>query len=164
MIIFNITLVVLCLGCSESKNDTNESTISASECAYPLVSLQTGSDENCSGGNIHMWPVEMDASDCHGWSAEDNSGAEHLNSAANITCHEDGSFSFEQYAGNLDCSGEGVLKTYYPDECEQDIPPTLYTVAVDLSCCADPDACTAAVPTVDQPNAGIYKNGRLCTE
>ena len=115
-------------------------------------------------GNIHKWPVGMEASDCHGWSAEDNSGAEHLNSAANITCHEDGSFSFEQYAGNFDCSGEGVLKTYYPDECEQDIPPTLYTVAVDLSCCADPDACTAAVPTVDQPNAGIYKNGILCTE
>ena len=158
------TLFLLSWGCSTKENDTNTTTIPASECAYPLVSLQTGPGDDCSGGNIHMWPVGMLASDCHGWSAEDNSGEEHLNSAAEITCHEDGSFSFVQYAGNLDCSGEGVLKTYYPNECEQDIPPTLYTMAVDLSCCAAPESCTAAVPTVEQPNAGIYKNGSLCSE
>jgi hypothetical protein len=160
--------LLLC-SCSEKESDTSEEEItSGSEaddlCAYPLVSLQTSQDETCGGGRIHRWPIGMEPTDCHGWSAEDTGGNEHLNSAANMTCHDDGSFSFEQYAGNLDCLGSGVLKTYYPDECEQDIPPSLYTVAVDLSCCADPDSCASEAPSVEQSNSNIYKNGLLCSE
>ena len=106
----------------------------------------------------------MAETDCHGWQALDNQGEEHQNSANQIRCNPDGSFTFTQFAGNLDCSGTGVVKTYPLDACEQDIPPSLYTQAVDLTCCHAPDdpACTVGVPTVSVPNATVYLNGTTC--
>ena len=88
----------------------------------------------------------------------------HENSAAAIGCNPDGSFSFTQYAGNLDCSGSGVTKTFLADQCEQDIPPSLYTMAVDLSCCEDPTGseCTRGMPSVSVPNGIVYLNGSPC--
>jgi hypothetical protein len=158
-------------GCSSKLMDTAENNDnsepedannSSHDCAYPLVELQTSQDETCSGGNIHRWPIGMEPTDCHGWGALDNRGQEHSNSASEITCHSDGSFSFKQYPGNLECSGTGVLKTYYPNECEQDIPPVLYTVAIDLTCCSTPEACATEIPSVSIEGSTIYKNGELC--
>jgi hypothetical protein len=104
------------------------------------------------------------SSDCHAWAAADTSGDAHNNSAADIQCNPDGSFSFTQYAGNLDCSGTGVTKTFFPDVCEQDIPPTLYTMAIDLSCCDDPQGadCLVDIPSVTVPGGQVYLNGDLC--
>jgi hypothetical protein len=91
----------------------------------------------------------MGQSYCHGWRAVDTTGREHDNSANDIKCNPDGSFSFVQFAGGLDCSGSGVLKTYEVNSCKQDIPPSLYTIAFDLTCCSAPDspACEKGVLT-----------------
>ena len=132
-------------------------------CAFPLVKLRTGPDESCSGGNEHHWPVGMAPEDCHGWSATAG-GREHLNSANTIQCNEDGTFEFTQFAGNLDCSGTGVRKVYSLDECQQDIPPRLYTLAFDLACCAAPDSpeCQVGAPLVTVPGGTVFLNGESC--
>jgi hypothetical protein len=134
-------------------------------CEAPLVSLQTGGDSSCGGGNEHSWPVGLEADDCHGWRAVDTTGRQHDNSANSISCNVDGSFSFVQFAGNLNCVGTGVLKTYVPDECAQDTPPSLYTVATNLACCSAPDSaeCTTGTPGVTVPGATIYLNATPCT-
>ena len=145
-------------------------TNTANNCAYPLVQLQTGSDSECTGGNIHEWPVGMGDEDCHGWSSYDTSGKLHENSANNIRCNADGTFTFTQFAGTLTCEGgrEGVVKTYALNSCEQDIPPTLFTKAIDLTCCINPDSpeCTTGIPSVSVSSApsDIYLNGELCVE
>jgi hypothetical protein len=133
-------------------------------CAYPLVTLQTGKDTECTGGNTHQWPIGMAESDCHGWSAVDTSGSGHDNSASAIACNEDGSFSFTQYAGNLTCSGSGTVKTFYPEVCQQDIPPVLHTKATNLACCTDlahPD-CVVGAPSVSIPGGAVTLNGQAC--
>ena len=140
---------------------TDEGPAPSSPCAFPLVHLQTGKDTSCGGGNIHTWPIGMDPQDCHAWKAADGS---HNNSANAIGCNEDGSFTFTQFAGNLDCSGTGVVKTFYADQCEQDIPPVLYTKGLNLTCCTDPEHpdCQVGIPTVSIPGGTVYLNGSLC--
>jgi len=162
-----VVLYFIHTGCSSKLTDTTEANDSSepddsnnnssNDCAYPLVELQTSS-----GRSIHRWPTGMEPTDCHGWGAQDNSGQQHRNSASEITCHDNGSFSFKQHAGNLACSGTGVLKTYYPDECQQDIPPVLYTVAIDLTCCTNPESCIPEIPSIPIEGSTIYKNGILC--
>lgn len=136
----------------------------ANPCESALVRLQTGPDPNCGGGNEHFWPVDLEESDCHGWTAQDNSGQLHENSASAIQCNEDGTFSFTQYAGSLDCSGTGVTKTYTANTCEQDIPPSLYTLPGDLICCSSPGSpdCLIGVPSVSVPGGVVYLNGEVC--
>ena len=133
-------------------------------CLGPVVRLQTGPDETCDGGNEHVWPVGLAPERCHGWTAQDPTGEVHDNSAAAIGCNPDGSFSFTQYAGNLDCEGTGVTKTFVADECTQDIPPVLYTVAIDLACCTDPESgsCTEDIPSVSVPGGQTFIDGVPC--
>jgi hypothetical protein len=106
----------------------------------------------------------MAETDCHGWGAEDTSGSTHNNSANTIQCNADGSFSFTQYAGNLDCSGTGTRKTFFQDVCEQDIPPNLYTLGINLSCCTDPTGpdCEVGNPSVTVPGGQVFLNGEAC--
>jgi hypothetical protein len=58
------------------------------------------------------------------------------------------------------------VKRYTAGVCEQDTPPSLYTVASDLTCCTDPTApaCTTGTPTVDRDEAQIALNGEGCAE
>jgi hypothetical protein len=137
---------------------------SGSPCAFPLVELQTAKDPTCAGGNVHSWPIGMAPTACHGWRAVDTSGQPHDNSASAIGCGEDGSFTFTQFAGNLDCSGSGVVKTYTPEACEQDIPPVLYTKAINLACCEDLDHpdCITGLPSVTIPGGQVSLDGALC--
>lgn len=83
-----------------------------------------------------------------------------------MKCNSDGSFTFTQYAGNTRCEGSGVVKTAYLNQCEQDIPPTIYTKGVDLECCLNPDseACNDSMgyPRVTVPNSVITMNGQAC--
>lgn len=152
---------------SESVEKVSTDTV---RCVFPLVRLQTGQDAECNGGNIHTWPVGMESDDCHGWVSNDNTGKLHENSANNITCNPDGTFSFTQYAGSLTCEGGsgGVTKTYTLNSCEQDIPPKLYTKAIDLTCCTQPDSpeCQSGVPSVSvqESSSAIYLNGHECSD
>ena len=64
-----------------------------------------------------------DVTYCHGWAATDSTGKTHLNAAKNIRCAADGqSFLYDQYAGNIDCSGSAVAKTY-SKTCTVGVPP-----------------------------------------
>ncbi len=134
-------------------------------CSFPLVKLVTGPDSSCGGDQAHWWPVGMPAEACHGWAAVDTSGREHLNSAKNIRCNADGSFSFDQHAGNLTCSGTGKTKVYRLDRCDQDTPPSLFTKAVDLGCCATPPGagCTIGLPSVDRAGSAIDLDNVRCS-
>ena len=141
-----------------------EGPTSDSPCASPLVELQTAKDPTCAGGNVHRWPIGMAPTACHGWRAVDPSGQQHDNSANAIGCGDDGSFTFTQFAGNLDCGGSGVVKTYIADACAQDIPPALYTKAINLACCEDlahPD-CVTGAPSVTIPGGQTFLDGVLC--
>ena len=145
-----------------TQNTLDASTVS--DCAFPLVYLQTGPSDTCSGGNIHAWPVGMEAGDCHGWRGTDNGGSVHDNSANGIQCNAHGTFQFTQFAGNLNCEGSGVTKIYTLNECQQDIPPRLYTIAFDLTCCASPSSedCIVDRPSVSVPNGQVMLNGTSC--
>ena len=147
---------------SDDSSDTDD--VDAGSCVYPLVKLRTGQSETCAGGNEHHWPIGMDATDCHGWAATDTDGNPHENSANDIRCNADDTFQFTQFAGNLDCDGSGVTKVYALNECEQDIPPMLYTEAFDLSCCSAPDSaeCESGVPSVSVGDGTITLNGEAC--
>lgn len=154
------------VGSDETIDETTWDSGSDNPCSFPLVRLRTGQSQTCDGGNEHRWPIGMDESDCHGWQGTDNSGGVHDNSANTIRCNGDGTFEFTQYAGNLDCGGTGTRKVYTLNTCEQDIPPMLYTVAIDLTCCSDPDSpeCPTGVPSAGAIGAEITLNGLVCDE
>ncbi len=153
-----------------SSNDTGNAgaplgpAVDASVCTFPLVTMRTGPSSDCSASNTHTFPVGMAATDCHGWQALDTSGKQHDNSANHITCNPDGSFSFTQYPGVLDCSSTGNVKTYTLNACTQDTPPSLCSMAVDLTCCAVPNAagCTKGVPSTSQDGSLITFNNQPC--
>ncbi len=158
-----VLLAGLLAGCSGS-DEGGGGPIPADACVSPVVWLRTGPDPGCAGQNTHAWPVGMNASDCHGWRAVDNTGRAHDNSANDIRCNADGSFSFVQFPGNLDCAGTGTQKDYLLNACEQDTPPSLFTVAFDLICCSDPadPACKTEVPSVSAAGGSVYLNGEAC--
>ena len=145
---------------------TTTGTVSSASCSAPLVTIQTGSDASCKGGGTHMYPVGMGAGACHGWRSVDPTGKTHDNSANNIRCNGDGSFSFDQYADSISCNGplKPTTKTFYPGKCDQDIPPTLYSIPTDLSCCSAPgsSACKTGNPSVSVAGATIYLNNQQC--
>lgn len=62
----------------------------------------------------------------------------------------------------------GTTKTYALNSCEQDIPPTLYTKATNLTCCTNPDSpeYQLGVPsvTVAESSSVIYLNGQDCSK
>lgn len=135
-------------------------------CSAPLVILRTGTDSGCGGVNEHRWPIGLAAADCHGWRATDTKGDLHDNSANQVKCNSDGTFTFTQFPGNLNCTGTGTVKTYTLNKCEQDTPPMLYTVAVDLTCCSNPTsaACKTGTPSVAASGSTITLNGKSCTK
>ena len=138
--------------------DGGQTDASASEA--PVVGLRTGPDSSCGGQHTHAWPVGMNAADGHGWRAVHTSGRAHDNSANDLRCNPDGSFSFVQFAGNLNCAGSGVRKDYVLDVCEQDTPPSLYTAAFDLTCCRAPSdpMCKTALPSVSVAGGAVVLN------
>ena len=161
----------LVAGCSSSDPDAVAEVDAggdgaATACAAPLVTLRTGQDTTCAGGNEHRWPVGLAPGACHGWRSTDTSGRVHENSASAIGCNPDGSFQFTQFAGNLGCAGSGVTKRYVADACTQDTPPNLYTVAADLTCCTDPTsaACVVGVPSTTVTGATVYLDGQACQD
>ena len=131
----------------------------ASSCTTKLVGVQTGTSTTCNGDITHYYP--LDSSICHGWASSDSS---HLNSSKNMRCIDATTFEFDQYAGNLNCEGRSVTKQVKLDECEQDIPPVVYTKGIDLECCKDPDgpSCTTGVASTNVDGSLIYANGDLC--
>lgn len=171
-----LTLLIALGGCGSGSSDTSTTTptttttgtISAASCSAPLVSIQTGSDASCKGGGLHFYPVGMGAGACHGWRSVDTAGKLHDNSANNIRCNGDGSFSFDQYADSISCNGalKPTTKTFFPGKCDRDIPPTLYSIPADLSCCSatGSSSCKTGVPSVSVAGSSIYLNNQQCVQ
>jgi hypothetical protein len=171
-----LTLLIALGGCGSGSTDTSTTTptttttgtISAASCSAPLVSIQTGSDASCKGGGLHFYPVGMGAGACHGWRSVDTAGKLHDNSANNIRCNGDGSFSFDQYADSISCNGalKPTTKTFFPGKCDRDIPPTLYSIPADLSCCSatGSSSCKTGVPSVSVAGSSIYLNNQQCVQ
>ena len=119
-------------------------------------------------GNYHYWPLGMAADDCHGWAAyADADEKMHENAANNIRFSADGTkLLYDQYAGNLDCSGTATSKEFELGACHQGIPPTLYDTLVNNDCAdVTSEACVVGVPRVESDATSdekIYKNGELC--
>lgn len=151
-------------GWPDDAESTPSDAAAASACAFKSVKTRTGSGSHCTTSNFHVWPIGMAATDCHGWAAVDSSGKQQHNSANAIGCKPDGSFTFTQFTGNLNCSGSGTVKNYAPNACVQDVSTGLDTMAYDLTCCNNPSAawCTTAVPSVSQPYSMVYLNGKAC--
>eukprot|EP00961_Rhodomonas_salina_P270758 3658659-Rhodomonas_salina.2 len=147
-----IWMVVLCV---------QWSIVHGASCKSPLIVAQTGPDAACNGGNMHYWPTNYSADQCHGWEARDWAWRRHKNSANNMRCTGNGTFSFVQYPETLDCSGEGTVKTISM-QCKQDIPPVLHTKGIDLNCCDHPEACIVDNPEVSVQGSYIYLNGEPC--
>ena len=151
----------------DTYEDTSEDTVDCGD--TPLVTTQTGTFSNClDSDNLHYWPANYDADDCHGWRGTDEAGHVHDNSAKNIQCTSNG-ITYDQYAGNLDCSGQPVSKSFILNECHVGIPSNLYDKARDISCCTDPTGpdCAALtgeprVDSVGTTDETIWKNGVEC--
>ena len=158
-------MTTACIVSNAMSADVGVGSPTAATCIAPLVAIQSGTDSTCKGGETHMWPLELPSSSCHAWQPDDTSGRQHNNSASNIQCNGDGTFSFVQFAGNLECGGTGVLKTYRPNTCARDIPPTLFAIPTDLACCSAPGsaACKRGLPSTSVPGSKVYLNGQLCT-
>jgi len=144
------------------------------DCSAKVIISQTGTDGNCNG-NQHYWPTTYAPEQCHGWATQDQNGKWHENSANNMRCNSDGSFTFDQYGGTLTCEGNGIpvtktlLNKSLGDEnypCSADEPPPLYTGAVDLTCCTNPSSklCKTQIPTTTAGSdpVEIYLDGQLC--
>ncbi len=151
----------------QSSVTSAQSTVDCSQ-SY-IVSSQSGPSSTCPASpELHWWPLG-DVTYCHGWAATDSTGKTHLNAAKNIRCAADGnSFLYDQYAGNIDCSGSAVSKTF-SKVCTVGKPPTLFDLAVNLECCGvegvNTPGCAKGVPIANKStttNNKSYKNGILC--
>jgi hypothetical protein len=131
-------------------------------CTARIAVVQTGSDSGCGGGSLHGYPIYDDLLTCHGWLASDTTGRVHENSVRGMRCLAEGGFELVQFAGSLDCSGKGTVKQFFKRQCQRDIPPTLYSVAVDLDCCSAPETCVLRQPSVGRSGAELFLDGEQC--
>lgn len=136
----------------------------ATDCTDPLLVVGTGPGSTCGdGAPVHAYPP---AGGCHCWASTDSTCKQRDNSVTGMRCDEDGSFLLEQHT-NLDCSGTGKTKTVRLDECEQDVPQTLYSRGTGLACRADPASpdCVTAMPYATAVEGrSIYLDNELCND
>ena len=140
-----------------------------------LAATKSGPDTTCSDTSLeyaHFWPLG-DSTGCHGWRATASGEEVHDNSANNIRCSDDGqSLLYDQFAGNIDCSGTATSKSFALGECHQGVPPVLYDTALNLDCCNDPGGDSCMNSFFGQPYASsqatsdevIFWNGVECTD
>ncbi|MDH4183513.1 MAG: hypothetical protein OEV92_04770 [Nitrospinota bacterium] len=98
------------------------------------VTVGFWSTNDCSGNTIATisFPVDYANTQCYSWPG--HSGE---NSASNFVCGAN-SLSYTQWT-TMTCSGgqnsSGTAKTVHTDQCQQDVPPTLYSKIIDFSGC-----------------------------
>ena len=101
----------------------------------PIVTVGIWKTNDCSGDMVGTitFPVNYADQQCYTWAG--NSGE---NSATNFSCGEN-SFFYTQWT-SLTCSGgqrlDGTDKTVYTEQCQQDVPPTIYSKIIDFSGCS----------------------------
>ncbi|MCO4770070.1 MAG: hypothetical protein KDA24_08585 [Deltaproteobacteria bacterium] len=121
-------------GCAAPGGGSDPGTCDVIPAGEGRVVIGFWDNADCSGDPLttNSFPIEPDAV-CYCWPG--NSGQ---NSARSFSCNGgDGSFTYDQYT-TLVCGDEGAsptTKTSFTTECEQDIPPTLYSRIVDYGAC-----------------------------
>lgn len=141
LIIVALSLGLVACGASNTTNTNPPNSETTENTSYtvlpedtPVVKIGIWKTEDCSGDPVMtlVFPTNYTDQQCYAWPG--NSGE---NSATNFRCG-DNSFSYTQWT-SLTCSGgyvpDGTAKTVYTDQCEQDIPPTIYSRIVDFSGC-----------------------------
>ncbi|KDO26712.1 hypothetical protein SPRG_20511 [Saprolegnia parasitica CBS 223.65] len=145
------------------------------ECTNYVVTSKSSYDTTCDGSQgTHAWPVGVDASYCHGWSASDASGNTQKYSATNLRCSSDSTmFLYTQHDGTTDCSSiaNNVKELNFTLSCTKDVA-NLYQTGLDFSCCNQRSAafgnCNRAQPVVTWPTSQplskfqTFANGQLC--
>ncbi|EQC30969.1 hypothetical protein SDRG_11442 [Saprolegnia diclina VS20] len=145
------------------------------DCTNYVVTSKSSYDTTCDGSQgSHAWPVGVDASYCHGWSASDASGNTQKYSATNLRCSaENDMFLYTQHDGTTDCSsvGNNIKQLNFTLSCAKDVA-NLYQTGLDFSCCnqraAAFDSCKRAQPVVSWPTSQplskfqTFANGQLC--
>ena len=118
----------------DSNNDQSSSYTVLPE-GEPVVTVGIWKTDDCSGDPVGAltFPVNYADQQCYSWAG--NSGE---NSATNFSCGEN-DFSYTQWT-SLTCSGgqrpAGTDKTVYTTQCQQDVPPTIYSRILDFSGCS----------------------------
>ncbi|KAH9118377.1 hypothetical protein LEN26_012136 [Aphanomyces euteiches] len=133
----------------------------------------TGDDQN--SNSLHVWPVGVDSTYCHGWEASDQGGNKNKMSANAIKCSDDATiFYYTLYYGVIDCGASTkpnkVEERNYTSTCAKG-DDNMYGVTLDMSCCdprgADFVKCKKSAPSVQFPknlgNATYYANGAVCS-
>mmetsp|Transcript_13498 Transcript_13498/g.20533 ORF Transcript_13498/g.20533 Transcript_13498/m.20533 type:complete len:345 (+) Transcript_13498:298-1332(+) len=152
---------------SHQPSDISETT----DCNAKLFWVESGQSSTCSDYGVdedrgHYLPLLNSPSDCYAWTGYGD-GRTHENSAKNIRCSSDGmSVLYDQYAGNLNCFGSPVAKSYVLNECHQGRPSNLYDIGIDLSCCSHPEGEHCRNNLTGPPRNGrasaLYSNGEQC--
>jgi len=100
------------------------------DCSGVTATTWSGASTTCDGAkSTHWWPVDPNPAvtnaKCHGWSAIDDNGKMHDNSATNIRFSSDcTTLLYDQYAGSIDCDASirpAVAKSFTKGECHQGI-------------------------------------------
>ena len=125
----------------------------------PLVKINFFKTTDCSGAPIRSiyFPINYSTTKCFSWTG--HSGE---NSAKNFQCDvANNKFVYTQWAA-FDCQGgqnpQGTLKDA-SNTCKQDIPPTLYGILGDFTCCTSPNntKCQKGGELFGEPKASAFK-------
>nr|AIG55675.1 secreted protein [Thraustotheca clavata] len=143
------------------------------DCTMLTIAAKTSKDGSCDGSlGTHNWPINVEATYCHGWSQVDGDGKVTSYSANNIKCDvQINKFTFTQYEGVTDCSGSAKDDDLFSQTCAVN-PQKIYTQAMDFTCCDQRSSsfgnCNTGLPNITYPaglnmtNVTIYQNGEVC--
>ncbi|OQR80865.1 hypothetical protein ACHHYP_17102 [Achlya hypogyna] len=147
------------------------------QCLNYVVTSKSSYDSTCDGSQgMHTWPVGVEASYCHGWSAADSAGNVQKFSATNLRCSSDSTmFLYTLHSGTVDCSSVGgnIKDLNFTLTCASNAPTdNLFQQGLDFSCCDQRSAsfgnCNRGLPSVTWPTSqslqkqSVYQNGELC--
>ncbi|OQS06371.1 hypothetical protein THRCLA_20390 [Thraustotheca clavata] len=147
--------------------------VHAQTCKTLTVVSKSSNEGTCDGSlGTHTWPLGVDASYCHGWSATDNDGNVFKYSASNLGCNSDNTaFVYTFYNSSIDCSTKGVGMNFTLS-CAR-TPRNIFEKAESFDCCDRTSAsfgnCNMTAPSISYPNSlkmsklQVYENGALCS-
>ena len=140
-LLIGLIVVLVLSGCSSSStnqpvvsNSDQSSTYTVLSEGEPVVTVGIWETDDCSGEPIGTitFPVDYADQQCYTWA-----GSSGENSATNFSCGEN-SFSYTQWT-SLTCSSgqrpDGNNKNVYTNQCQQDLPPTIYSQIIEFSGC-----------------------------
>lgn len=141
ILFIGVSVILIMSGCTgnsgdqpvDSNNDQSSNYTVLPE-GEPIVTVGIWKTDDCSGDPVMIltFPVNYAAQQCYAWA-----GSSGENSATNFSCGNN-SITYTQWT-SLTCNGgqrpDGTDKIVYTTQCQQDVPPTIYTQILDFSGC-----------------------------